>query len=505
MTGDRAGGGPTGVLHPRRPVVGAWRDRRARGGRVATWLPIAVVIGLGLAGLALFLALTLGSDTEDVAVDIALLGAGDVVAGEPSRIEVSVEVTELGALVAAHPVRLLGALTGDGAEAVGVSSVEGAGSVGVDLDDGRFLFPSADQRLTAGDLADGRVLPLELTLPEGHEGLALSVTLVSAQPVPAEVVRLLGGSRYETAVRVSEQTHPDGARTVYLTRAFAFADALAAGSAAAGEGAPLLLAFEGSLPVVTRAEIERLAPDRVVLVGGGAALSQEVAAELSELVGSVSRLAGTNRYDTAARVAVDAFDNPSTVLLTSGQTYDAALAAVSGAANERAPVLLTRRDGLPQPTRQALGRLAPDRVVVLGGPDVISTVVVQELGELVDDVQRIAGDDLYDSGIEIVEAFFDAGDADVVVLATDLDFHDALVGGPAAAALGAPMLLTQWNAVPPAVLDMLATLEPELIYVLGTPSGAVADDARAAATPAELTPDRVRTLGSGTTAALGDR
>jgi len=82
--------------------------------------------------------------------------------------------------------------------------------------------------------------------------------------------RLAGASRIETAVAISAHAFPDGAEVVYLARADDPADAVAGGSLT--DGPILLVPSCGDLPQVVRAEIERLAPDRVVALGGPAAV-----------------------------------------------------------------------------------------------------------------------------------------------------------------------------------------------------------------------------------------
>src|SRR4051794_10015646 len=80
-----------------------------------------------------------------------------------------------------------------------------------------------------------------------------------------------------------------------------------------------------------------------------------------------TRLAGTDRYDTAAKVAKSSFGTSKNVVLASGTTYPDALAGGYLAGLVVAPILLTTRDGLPAPTSQALTHLAAETVLIVGG------------------------------------------------------------------------------------------------------------------------------------------
>ncbi|MFA4840869.1 MAG: cell wall-binding repeat-containing protein, partial [Agrococcus sp.] len=89
----------------------------------------------------------------------------------------------------------------------------------------------------------------------------------AAPSLPASE-RIAGSDRYETAALVSQRAFPDGADIAYLVTGEGFADGLSAGPAAAHEGGPVLLSRWAALPPATLAELDRLDPDTVVLLGG---------------------------------------------------------------------------------------------------------------------------------------------------------------------------------------------------------------------------------------------
>ncbi len=91
------------------------------------------------------------------------------------------------------------------------------------------------------------------------------------------------------------------------------------------------------------------------------------------------------------------------------------------------------------------------------GPSGIDTV----------EAERIAGSNRIDTAIAASRAGWDRSQS--AVLATAGAFPDALVGGPVAARLGAPLLLTSADALPNAVGDELERLGVERVYLLGGP------------------------------------
>src|SRR5882757_7579593 len=82
-----------------------------------------------------------------------------------------------------------------------------------------------------------------------------------------DVDRLAGPDRFSTAVAVSQRYYPtSGVPVVYVADGLNFPDALSAAPAAAHQGGPLLIVQPNSLPPVMAAELDRLAPQKIVVV-----------------------------------------------------------------------------------------------------------------------------------------------------------------------------------------------------------------------------------------------
>ena len=79
------------------------------------------------------------------------------------------------------------------------------------------------------------------------------------------------------------------------------------------------------------------------------------------------RLAGSNRYDTAAVISKATYDKASNVVLASGKSYADALAGVPLANKLNAPILLTDPTKLSAETLTEIKRLGAKNVTILGG------------------------------------------------------------------------------------------------------------------------------------------
>ncbi len=269
-------------------------------------------------------------------------------------------------------------------------------------------------------------------------------------PAPADVTRVAGSDRVGTAVAVSREARTS-APAVVIARADGYADALAAAPLAAAVDGPILLTTSSTLPAAVATEIRRLGARTAHVVGGAAAVSPQVEADLRAAgVTAVERIAGADRFDTAARIARRV--GGDRVYVTEGVNADPsrgwpdAVAVSALAAHERRPVLLVSRHGLPLATSRALVDLGVRQVTIVGGTAAVSATVetgirtLAGLGGL--SVDRVAGTDRWDTARRLADRAVAAGAGPSRTwLATGLHWPDALAAGPSVAASGGVLLL----------------------------------------------------------------
>jgi putative cell wall-binding protein len=178
------------------------------------------------------------------------------------------------------------------------------------------------------------------------------------------------------------------------------------------------------------------------------------------------RMAGDNRYATAAAISKESFpDAGGVVFISSGESFPDALSGGPAAAGRTAPVLLSRQDSLPSETVKELQRLAPSTVYILGGTAALSARVFRQARSYSSEVVRLAGTDRYGTGVKISQATWPR--ADVVYVASGLGYADALSGGALAASQGAPILLSSKSSLPSSVKEELDRLSPSKVVILG--------------------------------------
>lgn len=188
------------------------------------------------------------------------------------------------------------------------------------------------------------------------------------------VLRHRGDDRHQTAAAVADQL-PAFTGAVVASGA-SFPDALAAAAPAAQRGEPILLTDRDRLPASTRVRLDGL--ERVTVVGGPAVVTAEVVAQVEQAAGTVSRVAGRDRYETATRVVAHADLDATTIGLASGEAFPDALVGALDAARRGTGLVLTASQRLPHVTRTALRAHAPKAIHVYGGPAAVGAGVAAE-------------------------------------------------------------------------------------------------------------------------------
>lgn len=342
---------------------------------------------------------------------------------------------------------------------------------------------STRQRITAIDTTTLRTTRFLADSAETHLGGSAQAIAVAAEArrayaidgtqyvsvldldVTAPLSRRSGTDRFASAAEMSASEFPSRVEVAYIASGENFPDALSATAAAGYRGGPVLLVGHDHIPSRTGAELARLQPKKIVVLGGTAAVSQDVERQLGSYA-PISRLSGQDRFEVSAAISRDTFGaNAPVAYIASGENFPDALSAGAIAGRNSGPVLLVRRDGIPDSVLAELARLKPKRIEVLGGQNAVGRSVADALTALAP-TSRVSGADRFATSAALSAATFTAR-AGSAYIASGTTFPDALAGGPLAAATDSPVLLVQHDAIPAEIAAELRRLDPARIVVLG--------------------------------------
>jgi hypothetical protein len=202
-----------------------------------------------------------------------------------------------------------------------------------------LLLVGADlESATAGELA--RLGVERVTILGGPNAVPIGVEAAIDAVVP-RIERIGGRDRFATAAAISEHLNDAGAEIALALGRHddpqrSWPDAISAGALASGERTvPVLLSQPDELPEATSAQLVRAreaGATNVLVIGGTAAIEEQVEDEIEGLGLSAERLGGENRYATSG-----AHD---TLVAASGESFVDALPAGPLAARAHGTLLL---------------------------------------------------------------------------------------------------------------------------------------------------------------------
>ncbi|CAN5489361.1 hypothetical protein BH23ACT9_BH23ACT9_22270 [soil metagenome] len=164
----------------------------------------------------------------------------------------------------------------------------------------------------------------------------------------------------------------------------AWPDALSASPLAARNRIPILLTQGDVLSDPVSDFLTRQRPDKILVIGGTAAIGEQVADEAAQVSrAAVTRLAGATRYATSVAVARHAQReglSGTEIWIATGLNYPDALAAGPAAALSRSPlVLVNGQDASGAPESAEWLSSNAESLLVVGGSAVITDAVASAL------------------------------------------------------------------------------------------------------------------------------
>ncbi|MCS5723234.1 cell wall-binding repeat-containing protein [Herbiconiux sp. CPCC 203407] len=314
--------------------------------------------------------------------------------------------------------------------------------------------------------------------PSKPHAVTTTVTSPPTTPTPTPttpskttVDRIAGANRYAVAVAVSKSAFPNTAPVVYIATGANYPDALSAGPAAVKEGGPLLLTSGASLPPEVKAEVKRLKPSKIVVVGGVNSVSEAVVSELKGLQKNTVRIAGANRYEASQNLVDYAFgtSGAKTAYVATGANFPDALSAGGAGGSKGAPVILVngKSSTVDAATKALLKKLGVTSLFVAGGPNSVSEGIRTDLASVAP-TKRLSGADRYEASANVNASAYTSSAR--VFLATGTKFPDALAGSAWAGKVAAPLFVVPADCVPKAVLTQIKSLGATRVTLLGGPA-----------------------------------
>lgn len=189
----------------------------------------------------------------------------------------------------------------------------------------------------------------------------------------ATVQRIGGSNRFATASGIAAELGMVG--EAVLVNGNNYPDAITMAAVAAQRGVPILLTEKNALPVETDSTLRKYSVSRTDVIGGEGVIS-------SQILGSLpcpTRLAGTDRYATAAAVLQAYPPQGRLVYLATGENFPDALTGGVVAALNNSRIVLVPAQGPSDQQREVLQPWNGRSILAFGGSSVIPEEIIHQL------------------------------------------------------------------------------------------------------------------------------
>ncbi|WP_041276716.1 cell wall-binding repeat-containing protein [Desulfosporosinus acidiphilus] len=217
----------------------------------------------------------------------------------------------------------------------------------------------------------------------GGEGAISSKVTDALSKANLSSERIFGNTAADTAVAIARRMGPS--TQVILASSASFPDALSASAPAAALGIPILLTDQGLLSNSTLQLLKDYNVTKTIIVGGKYAVSTAFDSKGGPLESyGPMRLAGETKYDTMIKIVNNFQQDPSTLVIATGENFPDGLAGGAFAAITGSPLLLIPQGNLNADIKAYLQAQCgkTTKAFILGGTGVIPSSTEKILGGL---------------------------------------------------------------------------------------------------------------------------
>lgn len=277
---------------------------------------------------------------------------------------------------------------------------------------------------------------------------------------PYVVSRIYGKDRIDTSIQIAK-SYIKTSEFAILANQNNFPDSLSATVLSKKFNAPILLTDAKTADKGLIQEIKRLQTKYFVKIGGEKSISNKVAKQLLPEKSKVRSFKGADRYATNAEI-IKEFKDADTCIIASGENFADSLSIGAYATKNGYPIVLVQKDKINDVTKQALKDSKIKKCYIVGGENSVSKSLEKELPQV---IERIAGNDRYETSLKIADKFYK--DAEGAYLASGEVFADSLAINPIAAKFDVPLILTPKDKLPQKTLEYLEKSKIIQVAIIG--------------------------------------
>ena len=215
-----------------------------------------------------------------------------------------------------------------------------------------------------------------------------------------DIFRFDGVNRYDTARKIAIKIRENGNKNVAeLASGENYPDALSMTSMAVKDNAPILLTKKDSIPSYTKQALAEWDIETIKIAGLDEAISNNVEKQIKngfaieennkkdsnvyDGAKLVSRFGGKDRYETSTVIAKESYPNSELGVYATGEKFPDALIAGNYSGRKKAPVLLVKKDTLPESVKKYTANSKIEKATIIGGSKAVSDNVIEFIKEAI--------------------------------------------------------------------------------------------------------------------------
>ncbi|BDR74926.1 cell wall-binding repeat-containing protein [Clostridium tetani] len=263
-----------------------------------------------------------------------------------------------------------------------------------------------------------------------------------------KVQRIKGKDRFETSVKIGNKFRLENGeeklKNVIVSSAFGFADSLSGSILSKKLDAPIMLTGNNESSSKEAIEYIKNNVDKkgnVYILGGIASVNSTIENTIKNNGYNIKRLSGEDRYGTCNSIVKEFGVKEGTpVVIVNGLNFADALSVSAPASIKGYPVLLSGNGALPEYAKSIIKTAKPSEVFIIGGEGALSKNIEDEVKKIYSSskITRLSGKDRYETSLK-VNKYFDNNET--VIMASGINYPDALSGSALAGKLNASLLL----------------------------------------------------------------
>ncbi|MDO5718150.1 MAG: S8 family serine peptidase [Tissierellia bacterium] len=248
------------------------------------------------------------------------------------------------------------------------------------LDDGPLLLSGKEDIDDETIIEIKRLSPDNIYIVGGENTISENVKERIISELGIEPERISGKDRFETSIKIADKINSyEKIDRVYLVNGYKEVDAISVSGPSKKDSIPVILTYGDRLESKVKDALIDYGITEVDIIGGENTINDSIVDELLSLGISSNRIGGKDRYQTSLIINKNNYNYADEVFIASGINVVDALTSGAIAGSYKTPVVLVKKDMLPDGVEEYIRNIGYDQLKILGGVNSISDKLKIEL------------------------------------------------------------------------------------------------------------------------------